>query len=414
MKSDCIIIGGGLSGLTAAITLAEAGQKVTVVSAGQSSLHFGSGSLGLIGYNKEGQEVNNPLEAISSLSEKHPYNKVGTENIPVLAREAKALLDRCDIKTTGAVETNHYRLSPMGVPIPTWLTLDDMEALTSKEELKGKKITLVNIAGFLDLPYHYTLDNLTKAGAICSYKIIQLEEFDFARKSPTEMRASNLAKVIHDKGITDKLAVAISHVAGDADVVLLPAITGLKDAQLSEELRRKVNTPVKFIATMPPSVPGIRILELMRKRLYALGGRILIGDKAIEGRFKDNKLVEIKTAHLPEETLTADNFILATGSFMSQGLISDYSHVFEPVLGLDVDSLENRNDWYNENVLKAQPYMGFGVATDADLHAIKDGRTIENLFVTGSILSGHNNIKLADGEGVSMLTAMYAAKKIVK
>lgn len=414
MKSDCIIIGGGLSGLTAAITLAEAGQKVTVVSAGQSSLHFGSGSLGLIGYNKEGQEVNNPLEAVSSLGEKHPYNKVGTENIPVLAREAKALLDRCDIKTTGAVETNHYRLSPMGVPIPTWLTLDDMEALTSKEELKGKKITLVNIAGFLDLPYHYTLDNLTKAGAICSYKIIQLEEFDFARKSPTEMRASNLAKVIHDKGITDKLAVAISHVAGDADVVLLPAITGLKDAQLSEELRRKVNTPVKFIATMPPSVPGIRILELMRKRLYALGGRILIGDKAIEGRFKDNKLVEIKTAHLPEETLTADNFILATGSFMSQGLISDYSHVFEPVLGLDVDSLENRNDWYNENVLKAQPYMDFGVATDADLHAIKDGRTIENLFVTGSILSGHNNIKLADGEGVSMLTAMYAAKKIVK
>ena len=414
MKSDCIIIGGGLSGLTAAITLAEAGQKVTVVSAGQSSLHFGPGSLGLIGYNKEGQEVNNPLEAISSLDEKHPYNKVGTENIPVLAREAKALLDRCDIKTTGVVETNHYRLSPMGVPIPAWLTLDDMEALTSKEELKGKKITLVNIAGFLDLPYHYTLDNLTKAGAICSYKIIQLEEFDFARKSPTEMRASNLAKVIHDKGITDKLAVAISHVAGDADVVLLPAITGLKDAQLSEELRRKVNTPVKFIATMPPSVPGIRILELMRKRLYALGGRILIGDKAIEGRFKDNKLVEIKTAHLPEETLTADNFILATGSFMSQGLISDYSHVFEPVLGLDVDSLENRNDWYNENVLKAQPYMDFGVATDADLHAIKDGRTIENLFVTGSILSGHNNIKLADGEGVSMLTAMYAAKKIVK
>ena len=319
MKSDCIIIGGGLSGLTAAITLAEAGQKVTVVSAGQSSLHFGPGSLGLIGYNKEGQEVNNPLEAISSLDEKHPYNKVGTENIPVLAREAKALLDRCDIKTTGVVETNHYRLSPMGVPIPAWLTLDDMEALASKEELKGKKITLVNIAGFLDLPYHYTLDNLTKAGAICSYKIIQLEEFDFARKSPTEMRAS-------------KLAVAISHVAGDADVVLLPAITGLKDAQLSEELRRKVNTPVKFIATMPPSVPGIRILELMRKRLCALGGRILIGDKAIEGRFKDNKLVEIKTAHLPEETLTADNFILATGSFMSQGLISDYSHVFEPVL----------------------------------------------------------------------------------
>ena len=40
MRYDTIIIGGGLSGLTAGITLAKAGQKVCIVSAGQSSLHF--------------------------------------------------------------------------------------------------------------------------------------------------------------------------------------------------------------------------------------------------------------------------------------------------------------------------------------------------------------------------------------
>ena len=88
--------------------------------------------------------------------------------------------------------------------------------------------------------------------------------------------------------------------------------------------------------------------------------------------------------------------------------------MFEPVFGLDVKSLANRNDWYDENVFRAQPYMNFGVTTDADLHAIKDGKIIENLYAIGSILSGHNSIKLADGEGISMLTALYAAKKIVK
>ena len=174
MRSDSIIIGGGLSGLTAAIVLAEAGQKVTVVSAGQSSLHFGSGSFGLLGYNIEGQEVSNPLEAISSLSENHPYNKVGAENISVLAKEAKALLNRSGISTTGSEKANHYRLSPIGLAMPAWLSLEDMETLTSANELKDKKVTLVNVVGFLDLPHHYALDNLTKAGAIRLYSLKNL------------------------------------------------------------------------------------------------------------------------------------------------------------------------------------------------------------------------------------------------
>ena len=49
MKYDIIIIGGGLSGLTAGITLAQAGRRVCIVSAGQSSLHFHSGSFDLLG-----------------------------------------------------------------------------------------------------------------------------------------------------------------------------------------------------------------------------------------------------------------------------------------------------------------------------------------------------------------------------
>lgn len=40
MKFDTIIIGGGLSGLTAAITAAEQGQHVAIISSGQSALHF--------------------------------------------------------------------------------------------------------------------------------------------------------------------------------------------------------------------------------------------------------------------------------------------------------------------------------------------------------------------------------------
>ena len=57
MRYDTIIIGGGLSGLTAGITLASAGKRVCIVSAGQSSLHFNSGSFDLLVYDNNGNVV---------------------------------------------------------------------------------------------------------------------------------------------------------------------------------------------------------------------------------------------------------------------------------------------------------------------------------------------------------------------
>ena len=66
MKFDTIIIGGGLSGLTAGIELSRKGQKCLIVSSGQSALHFFSGSFELCSLSE------NPFDAIASLDERHP------------------------------------------------------------------------------------------------------------------------------------------------------------------------------------------------------------------------------------------------------------------------------------------------------------------------------------------------------
>ena len=81
MRYDTIIMGGGLSGLTAGITLASAGKRVCIVSAGQNSLHFNSGSFDLLGYDNNGKVVERPLEAIAALNDQHPYKKIGVERI---------------------------------------------------------------------------------------------------------------------------------------------------------------------------------------------------------------------------------------------------------------------------------------------------------------------------------------------
>ena len=82
MKFDTIIIGGGLAGLTAGISLVNKGQKTLIVSSGQSDLHFFSGSFELL------SSSDNPFDAMKSLPVSHPYSKIGKDNILRLAGSA--------------------------------------------------------------------------------------------------------------------------------------------------------------------------------------------------------------------------------------------------------------------------------------------------------------------------------------
>jgi len=66
------------------------------------------------------------------------------------------------------------------------------------------------------------------------------------------------------------------------------------------------------------------------------------------------------------------------------------------------------------DVLSLQPYTNFGVRTDERFRTSKHGRTIENLYAVGSILSNTNSIKLACRQGVSMLTALQVANGILE
>ena len=75
MKFDVIVIGGGLSAIMCGIALATNGKRVALMVKGQSKLNFNSGSIDLLGYDEQGNEVENPLDFIETLSPSHPYSK---------------------------------------------------------------------------------------------------------------------------------------------------------------------------------------------------------------------------------------------------------------------------------------------------------------------------------------------------
>ena len=414
MKFDVIIIGGGLSGLTAGIALAEAGKEVALVSAGQNSLHFGSGSFDLLGFDEQGKAVSEPIAAIAQLSEKHPYKKV--QDIQQLAQQAKQLLEKAKIATFGDTTSNHWRITPVGALMPTWLSVEGMVTVQEPNQMPWRKVALINIQNYLDLPTKFLAAGLRERGVEVDVKAFTLPQLQELRQSPTEMRSTNIAKVIEQHNLIASMADEVNRLtSNDYDMVLLPAVLGIKSNAQADQLLQLIKTPANYVATLPPSVSGVRIATLLRKRFTELGGTFFTGDQVVEGVWEGETLKGVKTAKLDGTVLEANHFILATGSFMSRGLAADYTHVYEPALGVDVDDLGlDRTNWAKIEVTDPQPYMEMGVKTDANLHCERAGKTITNLYAVGSILSGHNTIKRLDAAGVDMLTALQVVHNIVK
>lgn len=409
MKFDTIIIGGGLSGLTCGIALAKKGKKVALVCGGQSSLHFNSGSFDLIGYNN-GKEIDDPTKAASQLPASHPYGKV--KDIEALAAEAQQLLKEAGISTQGNTHKNHYRLSPIGKLIPTWLTMDGLFTVANTEELKGKKICLANITGFLDFPVPYIANGLRGYGAEVSLCTVTTPLLEHARQSPTEMRATNIASYLaNDNNVKEVAEKLKATVPTGIELLLLPAVLGVANDHAAKLLQDCLPIDTRFVATMPPSVPGVRVQTLLRQYFQRLGGTLIPNNIVVKGELEGKRVKKVYTDKLGETALEADNFVFASGSFLGGGMTSDYEGVREPILNLDVDYDEDRTKWTSYNLYDKQPYQSYGVKTDDNLLATKDCQTLNNVYAIGSILSG-NDPRMATSTGIDLLTALAVASTL--
>lgn len=406
MKFDTIIIGGGLSGLTAGIELSHKGQKCLIVSSGQSALHFFSGSFELYGMDAD------PFKAMESLSPQHPYSKIGLENVRALADGVKPFFKEMGIELKGEDGLNHWRVTPLGLTKPAWLTLDEYASIPSDGHIPWKKVAILNIDGFLDFHASYIAAGLEAKGVETVVKGISMPELERLRHNPTEMRSANISKTLVGNSV-NTLAARINEHAKDVDAVLMPAVVGLTGCSDVIRLKEMVDRPLHFIATLPPSVPGIRLQMMLKKHFQKVGGTYMLGDSVTGGGFEGGRLNYITTQNHADVRFEADNFIIATGSFFSKGLVSDINGVREPIFGLDVKSADERSDWYKRNIFEAQPYMNFGVATDDAFHALLNGAAVENLYAVGSVVGGCNSMKEGSGAGVAVLSSLHVASLIL-
>lgn len=69
----------------------------------------------------------------------------------------------------------------------------------------------------------------------------------------------------------EALIMELAGTVSGFDVVALPAVFGLSSVAPVRRLKEALNIPVWLIPTMPPSVPGIRAQQQLRRSFEELG-----------------------------------------------------------------------------------------------------------------------------------------------
>lgn len=413
MKFDTVIIGGGLSGLICGIRLSQKGQRCVIVSSGQSALHFSSGSFDLLNKLPDGTKVDKPTEQIGELIKQvpnHPYSKLGVEKFTSLTKKAESFLKEIDIPIIGDAQKNHYRVTPMGTLKPTWLSIDGYASGKEENKLPWKKVSIFNIIGFLDFYPRFIADEFAKLGTESDIQIFDFEPLAHLRRNPSEMRSTNIARVL-DQHI-EELSVILNERAGDCEAIIFPACIGLDHSSV-KRLRELVNKPILLIATMPPSIVGIHTQQYLHDYFSHLGGVYMLGDNVLKADMEKGRVQRVYSYNHGDIPFSAKNFVLATGSYFSQGLIATSDRIYEPVFNLDVEYSTNRTEWYTSKMFDSHNYQHYGVKTDDSFRGLHNNILIENLYVSGAVLEGFNPIKEGSGAGVSILSALEIADKIL-
>ena len=431
---DLLIIGAGLSGLTAAYTAAKAGLQAKVIAKGLGAMHWSAGTVDVLGYLPgDNKPVQRPLTALDALPDGHPYRLADTA---AALAEFQALTEEVGLRYGRAANDENWLLpSPIGAARPAFLVPEAQQAGSLRSD---EPMVIVGFNGLRDFYPQLVAENLNKQGHTTRAEFLPLELLTGRHDSNT----IQLAQGLEDAGRRKKLAQALKKLVKSGERIGLPAVLGLDDhIQVWSDLQAQVGAPLFEIPTLPPSVPGTRLFRALRQQLQQMGVRIEAGMDVIEcGRRRNDAGSQVTSDELPatshqpptakiewvaSETSArplkhrAQAFLLATGGILGGGFDSDVNgRVWETIFHLPLTVPQKRHNWFRASFLDAQGHPVFqgGVAVGSDFRPVDEaGQTLyANLYAAGGALAHCDPILERSLEGTAVVTGTAAAQAVIE
>ena len=418
--TELLVIGAGLSGLLAAISAAREGKRTRIVATGMGAMLWTPGTIGVLGYLPgEKTPVKSPFEALDALAQArpgHPYTLLDADILRKNLDAFMGLAASLGLNYSGAEDGGNLLLpSAAGAARPVFLA---PEGQIDGHLGRSEPCVIVGFQALRDFYPTLIAENLTKLGLQARAEFLPIDLIT-NRKDFTTV---TLAQVLDDDAAAKRLAEGLKKVVKSGERVGLPAILGMKrHTQVLKMLRDTVGAPVFEIPTLPPSVPGMRLMTALRSYYEReLHGRLDLGLTVTQFEADGGKVKSVSSqASARPVRHRADRFLLATGGILGGGFGSDYTgRVHEVIFDLPLDVPQKRSEWFHPDFLAPEGHAvfrgGLRVAKDfRPVHA--DGQAVfENLWASGNLLTDSDPVSERSMEGIAIATAFAAVQKMLE
>lgn len=430
-KSDVIIVGAGLAGLTAALVTAQAGKSVTLIAAGAGALSIGSGCIDLLGYCNGKAIQGDPWDAIATLPAEHPYQRIG---IPAVQDALHFFTSLCAEQQWTLLPTkncNHWLPTIMGTLKPSYLCPQSADGTAL---MRAKSVAVLGIEGIKDCQPELIVKQLQ------SYPHLQGKSFSYHLvPSPFGQthRSVNALDIARYLDTADGLTWALQSLKAlpvTADVLLIPPICGTHaHARVWTQLQQHLGCAVVEMLSIPPGVGGLRLRELFMQALRDYPVSIVENSRVGSAHIQDGHCTSLM-GHSSSgvKEYCAKAFIIATGGFLGEGLIATPAKAREAIFDLPIAAPDEVADWSDPDIFGQHHFARMGVAVDASLRPVApheahastepdtphaadaSGLLLRNVHFAGRILAGYDFASEKSGNGVALATAYHAAKQVLR
>jgi glycerol-3-phosphate dehydrogenase subunit B len=439
-----VVVGGGLAGAAAALTLAERGVEVTLVRAGPGATALGWGAVDVAGASPDpgglpwrdpvrGEPLS-PAERLGFLLRSrfaHPYAALFPEGDPEravrAARDAAVALDAWlrpeGLGLGGGLDASLLLANVRGALRVADLATADVAA---GDVGSAESLVLADVPG---LPgYDPRAAARLLAGELAALGLpsrpirvapLALPDALLAEAS----RPAWLAAALDAPDAVPLLAQAVAPLAARESLILLPPVVGLaRTLPLLAAASERAGCPVAELLGAPPWSPAG--LRLDRALLAALGraGVSLVEGHALGLDLEAERAaaVEVERADGGRERLVARAVVLATGRFCGGGLVESGDRVRESLLDLPVyDDRGRRLDGeparrsLRRRYADPQPLFSGGIRVDGRLRPVgADGRPARaNVLAAGELVGGFDPAICRTGLGFALLSGRRAGEE---